>query len=467
MPRIPEALQQTIEAIQSGRRDDAEQLASQLEEKNQRHHITLAPGYLLAESDLSRMYTALGRFDDAILTLRRALSIPRTPTREDLLCKLQTNLAELLLHAGRTEEARSVHQDGLNRRIALYGKNSLGAAMGEAPCAEFLFMTGELKEAEQLAGVAMASCLRAKAPQVAPVIALRAAIRAARYHDERPLLESFRLLTGAPRRELIRECLHRATRDEPRLTRLVLDELRERLEDSNEELESSSITTTLRKANSALGDYRRSAELIEWQLQRLKDEAQILGALLSLALEKSEAGDFVGASGALQTAKQQASRLDLASQIRVLRNEGRIQIKRGNIQAAETSFQSAVQLGETSGGALLGSALVGRALLAHHHQEKTIAERLFTRALTLLPPTHHDALIASEHLQALALRVDCDCALALRVEREVRTRIPLEILSRIVVRHSPAKRLHAEFLSPPTQQEKTTVEQVIRQVIKT
>jgi hypothetical protein len=222
----------------------------------------------------------------------------------------------MLAHLGQLEEAQKLHEANLEQREATYGRNSAGYAIGEATFAELLLWRRDLEGAERHIKSAVATLFRTKQQQFVAASALWAAIRAARYADEQPLLTPFHVLSIPQQVELIRACLRRAQLDPPEIAFLVLDELLERLEDSGgHDAPRQRVATALARIAAKIGAHKKRIELLSWIRQRLDERGearQALDATMGLARAKADAGDKDGAEAAQAEARRRAEALDEA-----------------------------------------------------------------------------------------------------------------------------------------------------------
>lgn len=194
---------------------------------------------MIAEADLARTLALLGHFSEAAASLRRASRVPDQgdPAKAQAALKFFTQLGEVTHRLGEHAEAEAVLTKGLSLRRRRYGENSLAYALGAAPLAEWLLSRARLDEAETLADTALRLLAPHERPEIVPVVVLRGAIRAARYQDERPLLEPLRRLASPSLWNAVTQAsLRRASWDFPQITLPLLNELIERQNDAQQEI---------------------------------------------------------------------------------------------------------------------------------------------------------------------------------------------------------------------------------------
>jgi tetratricopeptide (TPR) repeat protein len=393
--------------------------------------------------ELAHVMLALGDFGRAADLMKQAAEIP-THTSQARRAQLnyQGNLGEVLQRLGRLGEARSVLEENLRGRAEVWGEGTEGYAVGQVSLADVLFWQGELERAEELIEEAAGVLWHAHSGRVVVALALRAAIRAARYGDERPLLEHLDALSPQLQAELVAMCLDRAERDPPPPALIVLQELRERLEDE-EALRPMLPQVVAAKAEVArrARDHQARLEAIGWlasHFEQAGDDREVLRARLGLALARDEAGDAQGAEQAYRDAVGRAEALgDEAVRALVLRNAGLFFGRHEQPAEADRLLVDALASAERAGDKLqLGVTLVARGIFLQHQKRGDEARPMLERALEALPAGHPDVAVARIHLEALARGAACGCgergnALAKALEDLVRPKLPEGLLASI------------------------------------
>lgn len=474
----PTLFDRAFALLRSGKRAEAEAMLTDAIESARKNHGPASRELGAAEFDLARLLVAVGDAERGIAAVRRALDVPSTgdAAERDRLTYL-LNLGDILGRTGRLEEAEAIHRQGLERREAIFGKDTDGYAFGQEPLAEVLFAKGALEPAEDLAQQALDTLFRTRNARALALVALRGAIRAMRHGDEYPLLEAYGAFPTDLKSHLVSFCLERAQRDPLDAALLLLVELRERLED-----DEASPMQRLPEVVAALSNVAREAarhdlrrECLEWlreYFDAAKDAQQGVAARMAIAIAADEAGDREAATLAYRDAVAKAETLgDVLLRSQVLRNEGVFHSQRGDKERAASSLAEALALAEQASHVdLLGRALVALGIFEQHQGSKEKAKELLDRALATLPAGHPDTLYARSHLQALAQGGPCGCgdmgkAIAEALAAMIVPQLPPGLLAGIVVESVEDLRLQVQLARPPTEAERPLLDRVIGQAV--
>lgn len=428
--------------------------------------------------ELAHVMLALGDLGRAAEVMERAAGIPaHTSQARKARLNYQGNLGELLQRLGRLDEARGVLEESLRGRAEVWGEETEGYAVGQVSLADVLFWQGELERAERLIEEAAGVQWHARSGRVVMALALRAAVRAARYGDERPLLEHLDALSLEFQTQLVALCLDRAERDPPPPTLLVLQELRERLEDE-ETLRPMLARVVAAKAEVArrARDHQARLEAIGWladHFEQAGDVQEALRARLGLALARDQAGDVPGAEQAYRDAVGRARALgDEAARALVLRNAGLFFGRHEQPAEAERLLVEALASAERAGDkAQLGVTLVAHGIFLQHQKRGDEARPVLERALEALPAGHPDTILARGHLEALEHGGPCGCGeqsgpLAKALEDLVRPKLPEGLLGSIRIDPSAGfGSIEVGLAREPSAEERELLEKALDQAV--
>lgn len=431
--------------LREGRLGDAENLmARQLREVTARHGHG-SPQWASAQCDLGNVLLNADQVSRAIDCYRNAASVPGRDheTRKDQLT-YRLNLGLSLQMAGRLDEAETELRQGLQDRLAFYGREHPGYAFGLQPLAQLLLRRGDVRQARQVADEAADNLLRNRHERAADLLALRAAIIQAGEAGEPPFAGLDQLPDEAVR-QVARCVLGQAGHREPAAERLVTAlaaTLRARLgPDDQATLNALSFVANLR---GELGEHARQIEAIELVLasydRQGRDEEAVM-ASLGLALAQDQAGDTESAmrsyASAYARAVHRVDRPELRSQ--VLRNWGLALKKAGDAASAEQRLTEA--LAEARRGAdyeTAGRAAVALGIFLQHEGRLDEARAVLREALDVLPPAHPDAVVGRSHLGAVLDGRTCGCGdlqgtIADTFREFVLARLPADLLERLDV----------------------------------
>jgi tetratricopeptide (TPR) repeat protein len=469
-------IQQATEALQQGKRQEAINIITAFINETKEKHGAQSPEYAASEFELAKILVALGDMPRAAQALQRAAAVPATegPAKHAQLAYI-TNLGEVVARLGQLDDAEKIHTAGLTEREKVFGKGSAGYAVGEAPLAEVLLSKGKFDEAEALAESALAALWKAGNPQAVAVVALRAAVRGAKYGDERPLLEPFAQLPPQLQVELIRLCLVRVQNDRPEASLAVLTELRERMEDAEAHTEIiPRVVAAISQAAIGAEAHSERLEALRWlykHFDEAKDERQSLEALMGIALAQDAADELEAAETTYKEALARAEKLGAVALSRVLRNKGIFLSQRERADEARTVFEESVKHGESGDDKeVLGNALLAQGIHAQRSGKPEEAKPLIEKALTLLPASHPDTLFARAYLNSVNFGRPFDSenpktTVANMLETLVRPNIPEGLLAGIDVRSLEKMNLNITLARQPTQEEQNLLGRVLGQAV--
>lgn len=471
-------LEQALEALKGGNAQQAETILNAAIKEAQEKHGQESPEYASAEFDLAKILVSIGQLPKAAEALRRAANVPAKEGQpQKMRLDYLTNLGEVLARMGQMDEALKVHEESLAEREKAFGKTSEGYAYGQAPLAEVLLAKGDIDAAERNIEAALAILWKAGRPQVVPFAALRAAIRSAKYADERPLLEPFDALPPQLQVELIKICLARTQRDNPKYSLHVLEELKERIEDSENHSEAlPQVVATYSNIAAAVGNHEARISSLQWLRKHLEendDKPQALEVSVGLGLARDAAGDLEGAMKEFEESIKRAEPMGHATRARVLRNYGVFLSRKNKKEDADKILVQAVAASEASGEQEgLGSSLVAQAVHFHHTERFEDAKPIFTRAVSVLPEKHPDSQYAKMHLAAIEKSQPCGCndpktALARTIAALVQPHLPKGLLTGLSVKSLDNLNLEVALSRQPTPEEQEQLSRALNNAIAT
>jgi tetratricopeptide (TPR) repeat protein len=469
-------LQSALDALRNGKSAEAEALvAAGVKEATEKHGAE-SHEVASAEFDLAKILVSMNELSKAAAALQRAAAIPAVDG-QPLKMRLDylTNYGEVLARMGQFQEAQRAHEESLTAREKLYGKNTEGYAVGEAPLAEVLLALNQLEQAEQTIESSLAVLWKAGRPQVIPLASLRAVIRSARYGDERPLLEPFEALPPQLQVELIKACLSRLQRDNPKHSLNVLEELRERIEDAEAHVETlPQVIAAYSNIAAAAGAHEQRISALEWlreHFEKANDKNQTLEASLAIALAKDAANDLDGSLLEFDATVKRAEPLGHAVRARVLRNYGVFLSRKNKKEEADKILAEAMIASEASGEQEgLGSTLVAQGVHFHHTERSAEAKPLLERAVAVLSEKHPDSLYASGHLTAMEKGQPCGCndprtAVARTIAALVQPHLPKGLLTGLSVKSLENLSLEVALSRQPTKEEQDLLSRALNQAI--
>jgi tetratricopeptide (TPR) repeat protein len=469
-------LQRAMEALRNGKSAEAEALVVEgVKEATEKHGAESAEA-ASAEFDMAKILVSMNELPKAAAALQRAAAIPATEG-QPLKMRLDylTNFGEVLARMGQFPEAQKIHEESLIGREKLYGKNTEGYAVGEAPLAEVLLAQNNVELAEIAIESSLAVLWKAGRPQVVPLASLRAVIRSAKYGDERPLLEPFDALPPQLQVELIKACLSRLQRDNPKHSLYVLEELRERIEDAEAHVDAlPQVVAAYSNIAAAAGAHEQRISALEWlreHFEKANDKNQMLEASLAIALAKDAANDLDGSIAEFDATVKRAEPLGHAVRARVLRNYGVFLSRKNKKEEADKILVEAMVASEASGEQEgLGSTLVAQGVHFHHTERAEEAKPLLARAVSVLPEKHPDSLYASGHLTAMEKGEPCGCndprtAVARTIAALVQPHLPKGLLTGLSVKSLENLSLEVALSRQPTKEEQDILSRALNQAI--
>jgi tetratricopeptide (TPR) repeat protein len=473
----PSPFERALELLRSGSPVEAEKAVSDAVKEAAERHGAVSQEHAAALFDHARLLLAMGALPRAAALLRSAAGIPATtPEARRSRATYLMNLGEVLQRLGELDQAHKALEESVELRRDLYGAESEGLAFGELPLADVLFWQGQLERAEELIEESAGVLWYAHNANVVAGLALRAAIRAAKYGDERPLLEHLDALPPELKRDLINVCLLRSESDPPVPTVLVLQELRERLEDEEalRPLLPQVVSAKARAARRA-GDAKAREEALTWLVKHfdeVRDREQALAAQLGLAFAQDEAGQTSSAEKTYAEAARRADALgNPAARASAYRNGGLFFSKHGRNAEADTFLAESLASAEkTSDPMLIGPALVARGVFLQHTSRSEEAKAVLERAIGLLPAAHPDVLFARSHLAAIGTDRPCGCgdtsgALSKALEELLKGELPEGLLTAIRFDASSSNQLQVQLSRAPTVEEKEKLDRALRQAV--
>jgi tetratricopeptide (TPR) repeat protein len=430
--------------LREGRMGDAENLMTRELQAATDKHGHGSPEWASAQCDLGNVLLNADQRDRAIECYRRAVSAtPRDhESRKDQLT-YRLNLGLTLRMAGRLDEAETELRQGVQERLAFYGREHAGYAFGLEPLADLLRQRGDVAGARQVVEEAVANLWRNGHERVASALALRAAIVHAGGTRE-PLFVGLHQLPDEVVEQVGRVVTQMLDHDDPAskplLTSLVAA-LEERLGiDHQATLNALSALANLGRD---VGDQAGRVDAIERVLasyDRQGRQEEALMAALGLAMAQDEAGDAEAALRTYASAHARAERIgrpELRSQ--VLRNWGLALKEAGQVGPAEQRLTEAVsQARRGTDHDTVGRACIALGLFLQHEARLSEARTVLEEGLTVMDPLHPDAIIGRSHLGAVLDGRTCGCGdmagtIADAFREFVITRLPADLLDRLDV----------------------------------
>ncbi|SCF24812.1 Tetratricopeptide repeat-containing protein [Micromonospora chaiyaphumensis] len=423
---------------------DAENLMTRELQAAADRHGHGSPEWASAQCDLGNVLLNADQLDRAVECFRRAVSVPprdHESHKDQLTYRLNLGLA--LRMAGRFDEAETELRQGVQERLAFYGREHAGYAFGLEPLADLLRQRGDLAGARQVVEEAVANLWRNGHERVASALALRAAIVHAAGTRE-PLFVGLHQLPDEVVEQVGQVVIQLLDRSDPAskplLTALVTA-LRERLGvDHQATLNALSVLANLGRD---LGDQAGRIEAIgrvlaSYDRQGRQEEA--LMAALGLAMGQDEAGDTEAGLRTYAAADARAERIgrpELRSQ--VLRNWGLALKEAGQVGPAEQRLVEAVnQARRGADHDTVGRAGVALGLFLQHEGRLSEARSVLEEGLAVMDPVHPDAIVGRSHLGAVLDGRTCGCGdmpgtIADAFREFVMTRLPADLLDRLDV----------------------------------
>ncbi|MGN9765329.1 tetratricopeptide repeat protein [Micromonospora sp. SD12] len=430
--------------LREGRMGDAENVMTRELQAVTDKHGHGSPEWASAQCDLGNVLLNADQRDRAIECYRRAVSAtPRDQeSRKDQLT-YRLNLGSALRMAGRLDEAETELRQGVQERLAFYGREHAGYAFGLEPLADLLRQRGDVAGARQVVEEAVANLWRNGHERVASALALRAAIVHAGGTGE-PLFVGLHQLPD----EVVEQVGHVVTQmlnhDDPAsealLTSLVAA-LEERLGIDHQA--TLNALSSLANLGRGLGNRAGRIDAIERVLasyDRQGRQEEALMAALGLAMAQDEAGDAEAGLRTYASAHARAERIgrpELRSQ--VLRNWGLALKEAGQVSLAEQRLTEAVhQARRGSDHDTVGRACIALGLFLQHEARLSEARTVLEEGLAVMDPVHPDAIVGRSHLGAVLDGRTCGCGdmagtIADAFREFVITRLPADLLDRLDV----------------------------------
>ncbi len=375
-----------------------------------------SPGHAAALYELACVILACGDLSRGIDAMRSACDVEANgddTAQKDRLTYIM-NLGELLLRAGRLEEAESTLQRGAAERARFYPADHPGIAYGLESLADALLARGKFEEALQAADQALRILWDAGHHRVAETLALRAEILAATGREG-----AFAQSSGLPDElfdAMVHTALERAGRTlDPAKYFSVLAKLRHFVVERRG-LDAPMVVHVV----AAMADVARQGDLHEaregayrWLVSAFEVQGQPargVDALLALALTKSETGQPSEAEELYRQAIDRANELgDAAKRSSVLRNFALFLAEQQRPEAASVFADATAAARHSDDAETLGRSLLAEGIHVQHNGALETAKAKLQEALRLLPPSHPDALIGRSHLNAIEQGGSCGC----------------------------------------------------------
>ncbi|MCM0674777.1 tetratricopeptide repeat protein [Micromonospora phytophila] len=430
--------------LREGRMGDAENLMTRELQAATDIHGHGSPEWASAQCDLGNVLLDTDQRDRAIEYYRRAASAPprdRESHKDQLTYRLNLGLA--LRMAGRLDEAETELRQGVQERLAFYGREHAGYAFGLEPLADLLRQRGDVAEARQVVEEAVANLWRNGHERVASALALRAAIVQAGGTRE-PLFVGLHQLPDEVVEQIGQVVTQMLDHNDP-ASKLLLTSLVAALEErlGIDHQATLNALSALANLGRDLGDQAGRVDAIERVLasyDRLGRQEEALMAALGLAMAQDEAGDAEAALRTYASAHARAERIgrpELRSQ--VLRNWGLALKEAGQVGPAEQRLTEAVnQARRGTDHDAVGRACIALGLFLQHEGRLSEARTVLEEGLTVMGPVHPDAIIGRSHLAAVLDGRTCGCgdmagAISDAFREFVITRLPADLLDRLDV----------------------------------
>jgi tetratricopeptide (TPR) repeat protein len=430
--------------LREGRLGDAENLVTRELQAATDQYGPGSPEWASAQCDLGNVLLNADQCDRAIECYRRAVSAkPRDhESRKDQLT-YRLNLGFALRMVGRLDEAEAELREGVQERLAFYGREHPGYAFGLEPLADLLRQRGDWAGARQVVEEAVDNLRRNRHERVATAVALRASIVNASGTRE-PLFVDLHQLPDEAVSEVGRVVTQTLDHDDPAskplLTSLVAA-LEERLGIDHQS--TLNALTALANLGRDISDQAGRVDSIERVLASYDRQGRpedALMAALGLAIAQHDAGDAEAALRTYALANARAEHIgrpELRSQ--VLRNWGLALKEAGQVGVAEQRLIEAVaQARRGADHDTVGRACIALGLLLQHEARLSEASTILEEGLAVMDPVHQDAIIGRSHLGAVLDGRSCGCGnladtMADAFRQFVNTRLPADLLDRLEV----------------------------------
>lgn len=430
--------------LKEGRLGDAEDLMTRELQDTAARHGEGSPEWASVQCDLGNVLLNADQAERAVSCFRKAASVPGSDyeSRKDQLT-YRLNLGVALQMVGRLDDAETELRQGLQERLAFYGREHAGYAFGLDPLARLLLQRGDLRRAREIADEAVANLRDNRHERVADLLALRAVIAVAEDAGEAPIPDLDQLpdeLVEQFARGVLRE-FNRGDPASERLLTALVSALQTRLgPDNRATISTLSVLANLR---ADLGEHAKRVEAVKQVLasyDRQGQDENALMAALGLAMAQDQAGDTESALHTYASAYARAERLDspeLRSQ--VLRNWGLTLKEAGDAASAEKRLREGLaQAWRGSDYEMAGRAGVALGIFLQHEEQLNEARTVLTEALDVLPPEHPDAIVGRSHLGAVSEGRSCGCGnlrdtMAAAFREFVLTRLPSDLIARLDV----------------------------------
>jgi tetratricopeptide (TPR) repeat protein len=434
-------------AVRAGRLVDAEELMQrEVGAVTARHGRGSVP-WASVQCDLGNVLLNADQLDRAIGCFRNAVAgtanQPDSEVRKDHLT-YRMNLGLALRMAGRLDEAESELRQGAAERLSFYGRAHAGYAFGLEPLADVLLQRADVPQARQVIEETVDNFRRNGHERIATALALRAEIVAAAGGPD-PLFPPLDDLPDKLVEEMARSVVNRSRLSDPATYQAVLTGLIEVLEARLGPDHQATLTTlsTLANVGHGRGDQAVRVGAIRRVLasyDRRGRAEDALMAALGLAMACSDAGDQDEALRTYESAYARAERIgrpELTSQ--VLRNWGLALRESGHVPAAELRLNEAVAHARRGGDpGMLGRADIALGIFLQHQERFDAARPVLEEGLSVLDPTHPDAIAGRSHLGAVLDGRTCGCGdIAMTMTDAFRqfvvSRLPADLLERFDV----------------------------------
>jgi tetratricopeptide (TPR) repeat protein len=413
---------------------------------------------------LGRIFFAAGDHETALEHMQAAASlVPSSADETKKKLTFDMNLGDLLGHLGRLDEAEDVLTKSLAIRREFYGVEHAGHGYGAESLATLCLQQEKYEQALEL-GKQAAEAFRPGDP------ALYFSAVALSLLAEKGLEPDADVLAR----------LEKTDRDGvlPRLVnggRLAIVPWVGLLWNAHQHLEGRSDSVALRESclstianlSQTLGahaDRIRALEaLVAIPRQRSPEERAFFLQALALALD--QAGRKEDAIATYKAAEDAASTAGPEARARIKRNYATFLFHRGDVGHAESELSDALQLVQGTTGEEVGRVHAAMGILLHHdHRWGEVLVEHLSAAVSLLPPTHPDALMSAAHLEFARQKKDCDCATGMRsamadaVRAVVLKYVPANLVADIRIPATKDERVQIDLNRRPTKDEKALLE---------
>ncbi|MEU8659763.1 tetratricopeptide repeat protein [Actinoplanes philippinensis] len=177
MTTTPSPADMAFALVVQGRFGDAETVMLREVEAVTARHGEGSPEWASAQCDLGNVLLNTEQLDRAIECFRQAATVtPRDhESRKDRLT-LRLTVGQALRRAGRLDEAEAELRKGVEERLAFYGREHAGYALGLEPLASVLLERGDVAGARQAVEETVANFWNNGHERLASALALRAAV---------------------------------------------------------------------------------------------------------------------------------------------------------------------------------------------------------------------------------------------------------------------------------------------------